>query len=133
MKTLFLILITASLAYGQDYKSQRDSIEGLRLVQPIYREYTLPYMPSQITWGQPEPLDLSKIIIPEIVKLWDEYKIGCYNDSTLIGRGYWVIDMGARWWVERDTDFLGNKPAPGQWKHRQPSLEGFIEYLRKKK
>jgi len=145
VKYLPLLLIT--VMYGQDayltVPSPLDSAGTIRMIQPMLRpapmpHFTLPYYPNQNRYA--EQLDLSNILIPEILKLWKEYKEECYNDSTYIDTGFWFSDGGVKWFrstKNNDTFSWWMKHLNAEpidiYNHRQPSLDGFMEYLERRK
>jgi len=77
----------------------------------------------------------------KIISLYDEYAKECYNDSTLIitrdGLDInipTIIDSLGRKTIDMSQSF--NIPAiyivKKEWVHKEPTLSGFIEFIKKK-
>jgi hypothetical protein len=73
-----------------------------------------------------------------LVKLWDEYKQDCWNDSTVTGVNattYWLSPAELREaGINPNLDVCRFIPGDTTWAHwHQADFPGFIEYLRKGK
>jgi hypothetical protein len=72
--------------------------------------------------------------IGAFLELYSRYERDCWNDSTSLGRGMWLSDMGHKWWFPLERNLLDtSKFMPEGWEHRQATFEGFISWLRKRK
>jgi hypothetical protein len=65
------------------------------------------------------PTNDTVIYLSDLLKWWDEYKVECYNDSTLIKR---MADVGNLLVYRTET----------VWIHTSPTFDGFMEFLKKK-
>jgi len=79
----------------------------------------------------------SALVVLTLLQLWDGYEKDCYADSTLTAgvwwRGYTI--RGDFWtpYTPRAGEMMGNiLRHEKRWTHRQPSFEGFLEWLRTK-
>ena len=78
-----------------------------------------------------------------VVNLWKEYKQECWNDSTWNQASSWGFDTPED--AEYDLQYwrcfechsyvmnkLDGKYYLGYWIHKEPTLEGFMEYVERK-
>ena len=88
-------------------------------------------------WIPSEPSPRNWNLIVNLLALYDEYKIECYNDSTKVTFGYFYD------WRTGEEFKSVYKANPGVietnlrrledgYIHKKPSFEGFIEFLRRK-
>jgi len=83
--------------------------------------------------------------LPALLADWDAYRAECYNDSTLHDRRNDGWTYGKNWLLPstKDTNMVwrtygGNGIAVTEaklrwyWTHREPTLEGFMQFLRRK-
>jgi hypothetical protein len=69
-----------------------------------------------------------------ILQNWSEYKQECYADSVSHCTAYWMKDLNSWQWPCEQTDPM-DKPyvkAVITYTYKQPSFEGFMEFLNKK-
>jgi len=107
----YILILLVSFAFGQDFIP----------VMPTYNPYAK-YMEAQVTekimmvhnnmtaWEQ--PITLHQLL---------DYAEECYNDSMEFGM-----------YGDQDTG-IGYNPPPKieyKWIHRQPTFEGFIDWIR---
>jgi len=114
---LVLFLITISFCYGQTIIN-RDSI-SIDITYPIYKEYQAPH---GFYPGGRSNIKMSDILIPEILKLWNEYKEQNYEVKR--NHGWKEIQTDSGLAVVRDTSYVKRK--------KYNSIDGFMEYLKKR-
>jgi len=120
MKTiLILLLLIPMLCYGIEY----DESQSLIMPAPEWKAYF--NLDNRIIQHRDEETEI--LTIAYILELYDEYADSCYADSTQ--KSGWVF-------VEMEkcgNGIIGGYDEYQTWyEHKQPTFEGFIEFLRSK-
>lgn len=129
MKTLLLSLVLCCVAQAQ-WEDRIDTISSARRVF-IFDSVEVP----MVNWLGRLPINLNTTIA-----LWDGYKQECWNDSTLM---FWVkeppkwelelVTPGEYYYRKRYYSEFKTRFVSHEWKKlKTPTLEGFMEYLRKR-
>jgi hypothetical protein len=123
MKHLIIILILFSLCKAQDTLIVIQANDDIEFEAVPYYPFTLD---QKICWNENE---LNQQIDSRILDLLNGYQKECYADSTWITySAHSLLEKMGRlndYVVKRvDNDIV--------WLEKKPTLEGFIEYLRRK-
>jgi hypothetical protein len=150
MKTLLTILLL-SVATGEGQTKvyvpySRVLPEGFTFVVPKSTRDTIVTSEDHLVWAQDKNGTTRYCLEwPDILSAWDEYKDTCWADSTGYKSG--EEDAVANEKCRREVDSINALSTGNRYRgflacltqyltkytHRTPTLEGFMEFLRRKK
>ena len=110
---LAILIFIACYSYGQDTIFWNES--PIELIMQAEYDYRDSLLREQFNYK----------VVSVIIRMYDEYAIECYNDST-----YQAVVIQHR--VDNDYTPFGSvwEELDYEYTHRQPTFNGFIEYLR---
>ena len=118
LKILPILLITCTCLFGQDALSTMPGSMFPEDYQHDDNYYNV---------------NLGDMIIISLLDYYGEYETECYNDSTLqeviIENNFIYYHCGV---LGCAVDHGSPFKTESRWIHKQPTFQGFIEYLRKK-
>lgn len=74
-------------------------------------------------------LDIGYFSVVNLVSLWDEYRDSCWADSTREGVGWVSVGAAFRYLT---SDYNDENRDGYFWMHREPTLRGFMEFIRRR-
>ena len=123
MKTIILIIML-TVGYGQETTPGWEWIDSI-LSREIEDAFQAERIKSSLFDDGPMQINLldedGLTDISSLLTLHEQYEIECYNDSSI-----------NKFWRVRYSYNFDDPPDSSWGEHRQPTFQGFIEFLKRK-